>query len=169
VTLRSPADAYVRDGSHAGTNFGQTQDLQVKNVNAPGWSREAYLRFDLAGVPSADQINSAFVQVVGRQRDNVVSGVPVGLYAVSPAGWTESGLTWNNRPSPTGGPLMTANIITGELTYLFNVTEYLRQQKAAGATAVAFALRATEVSEGWASFYSDEAGSNRPELVINRF
>jgi hypothetical protein len=50
--------------------------------------------------------------------------------------------------------------------YEFDVTNYLKQQKAAGATFVAFALRAPTVSEGWAGFNSDEAASNRPELLV---
>jgi hypothetical protein len=169
VTLRSPADAYVRDGSFANTNFGQAVEMQVKNVTAPGWSREAYLRFDLTGVASADRITSAFVRVFGRQLDQFETTVKVGIYPVSPAGWTESGLTWNNRPAPTAAPLMIGDVAGGSYSlYQFNVTEYLRQQKAAGATSVAFALRAPIVSEGWAGFVSDEASAQRPELHVEQ-
>ena len=46
-TLRAAEDAYVRDGSHAGTNFGDAAQLQVKKGDV-GWNRDAYLRFDLS-------------------------------------------------------------------------------------------------------------------------
>jgi hypothetical protein len=50
----------------------------------------------------------------------------------------------------------------------FDVTQYVKQQKAAGATSVAFALRAPTVSEGWAVFFSDEAANSQPELVVEQ-
>src|SRR5206468_1961969 len=45
LTLVATADAYVRDGSYAAQNFGQGMSLEVKNVGAPGYSRESYLLF----------------------------------------------------------------------------------------------------------------------------
>jgi endoglucanase len=169
VTLRSPADAYVRDGSFAGTNFGQAADLQVKNVTALGYSRESYLRFDLTGVGSADQITSAQVRVFGRKLDTIVSAVTVGLYAVSPQGWTEPGVTWDTRPAAGAAPLATTTL-TGSAgaVRVFDVTAYLKQQKAAGATSVAFALRAASAGEGWVGFNSDEASANPPQLVVGQ-
>ena len=167
VTLRSPADGYVRDGSHANTNFGQAGDLQVKNVTAPGWSREGYVRFDLTGVSSADQITSAQVRLFGRKLDTVASSVTVGLYAVTAQNWTESGLTWNTRPAAAATPVATKTLTsTTAAWHVFDVTGFLKQQKAAGAVSVAFALRAPTVSEGWAGFNSDEAPGNRPELLV---
>jgi hypothetical protein len=78
-------------------------------------------------------------------------------------------LNWNTRPAAGATPLVTASVsgTTGRW-YEFDITSYLRQQKAAGATVVAFALRATTVSEGWCGFTSDEAASNRPELMVSQ-
>jgi hypothetical protein len=90
---------------------------------------------------------------------------------VNPGGWTESSLTWDNRPA--GGTLLTTQtIVNGPRSYTFDVTDYVRQQKAAGATLVEFAIRAPTVSEGWVAFHSDESGQvgtsgiHRPELVV---
>ena len=49
VTLAPVADAYVRDGSYARTNFGSAAQLQLKQAGA-GWYREGVLRFDLSRV-----------------------------------------------------------------------------------------------------------------------
>jgi hyaluronate lyase len=168
VTLRSPADAYVRDGSHSDTNFGQAGDLQVKTVSAPGWSRESYVRFDLAGVNFSEGIDSATLRLFGSKRDTIEPSVTVSVYGLADQGWTEPGLTWDTRPAAGAAPVASRVITSGTATYHeFDVTEYLRQQQAAGATSVAFALRAPTVSEGWAVFNSDEAASNRPELVVD--
>jgi rhamnogalacturonyl hydrolase YesR len=157
----------VRDGSHSGSNFAQAGDLQVKQVAAPGYTRESYLRFDLTGVGSADQISSAVVRLFGRKLDAVAPRVTVGLYPVSNAAWSEPGLTWNTRPAAGAAPVATVAISsTAGAVHTFDVSQYLKQQKAAGATAVAFALKATTAGEGWAGFNSDEAPSNRPALVV---
>ena len=49
VTLRAPADAYVRDGSYAGTNFGGSAELVAKKSTNAGNSREVYIKFDTTG------------------------------------------------------------------------------------------------------------------------
>jgi hypothetical protein len=48
----------------------------------------------------------------------------------------------------------------------YDVTAYLKQQKAAGAAAAGFALNATAFTTSWAAFASDQAMANRPELVV---
>jgi uncharacterized delta-60 repeat protein len=171
LSVRAAADNHVRDGSFAGTNFGSSTTMEVKRVNAPGYSREAYLRFDLTGVSSAEAITSAKVRLFGRMLNTAAPSVEVELYPVAEAKahWTESGLTWNNRPQSAAVPLSTV-IVAGTTArhYEFDVTNYLREQKAAGATAAAFAVKATTVGEGWAGFTSDEASANRPELRVAR-
>ena len=52
--------------------------------------------------------------------------------------------------------------------YEFDVTSYLRQQQAAGATAVSFMLAGRRSSQGYASFNSDEAAANGPQLVVTQ-
>jgi hypothetical protein len=166
LTVRAGADAYVRDGSYAAQNFGGSAVLEVKKVSAPGWSRESFVQFDLFQVASAEAITSAKLRLFGKLLNTAAPSAPVGLFAAD-ASWTESGLTWNTRPVTAAAPVATATVTgTAGQWYEFDVTSYLKEQKAAGATAVAFALRATTVSEGWAGFNSDEAADNRPELVV---
>jgi hyaluronate lyase len=141
--------------------------MEVKWVGAPGYSRETYLSFDLTGVGPDSGISSAKVRLFGRKLDTVVPSMTVGLYAVSSTSWDESTLTWNTRPAAAGSPLATRTIAgSAGAWYEFDITNFLKQQKAAGATSVAFAVRAEAISEGWAGFVSDEAAANRPELVV---
>jgi hypothetical protein len=169
VILRAAADNHVRDGSYATTNFGSSTNMEVKWVGAPGYSRETYLSFDLTGVGPDTGITSATVRLFGRKLDTVVPSMTVGLHAVSGAGWDESALTWNTRPVAANSPLATRTIAgTAGAWYEFDITNFLKQQKAAGATSVAFAVRAPAIGEGWAGFASDEAASNRPELVVDQ-
>ena len=125
------------------------------------------IRFDLSGVGPDTAISSAKVRLFGRKLDTVVPSMIVGLHAVAGPAWGESTLTWNTRPAAAGSPLSTRTIAgTAGAWYEFDITNFLKQQKAAGATAVAFAVRAQSVGEGWAGFVSDEASANRPELVV---
>ena len=48
------------------------------------------------------------------------------------------------------------------------MTSYLRQQRAAGAAAVSFALAGTAASQGYASLNSDEAAADGPKLVVTQ-
>ncbi|MDQ0872413.1 hyaluronate lyase [Paenibacillus sp. V4I3] len=93
-TLLSPnADAYVRDGSYADTNYGTVQSLVTKKSTA-GYNRYSYLRFDLSSVSGA--VSSAKIRLI-----------PVGVGSASTTNqaelvsddtWIESSITWNNKP-----------------------------------------------------------------------
>ena len=71
----------------------------MKNVGAPGYSRESYLLFDLSQVGSAANITSAKVRLFGNLLNTLASSAAIGLYPVADATWTENGLTWNNKPA----------------------------------------------------------------------
>ncbi|HTK78127.1 MAG TPA: DNRLRE domain-containing protein, partial [Gemmataceae bacterium] len=169
VSVRPAADSYVRDGTYSGQNYGQAGAMELKNVGTADFDRQAYLRFDLNGIGAADDITSAKVRLNGRLLNTAVSGMPVGLYAVASTSWSESGLTWSNKPAAGATALATKTVSgTTGTWYEFDVTSYLRQQRSAGATAVSFALAGTTASQGYASFNSDEAAANGPQLVVTQ-
>jgi rhamnogalacturonyl hydrolase YesR len=169
VTVRAPADGYVRDGTYAAQNFAQAAVLEVKKVSAPGYSRESFLRFDLSQFGTASDIASAKVRLFGKLLSNAASSMTAGLYPVASATWSESGLTWNNRPAAGTAAVGTATVTgTTGRWYEFDLTSYLKQQKTAGAAAVAFALKGTALGQGWAGFNSDEAAASQPQLVVTQ-
>ena len=86
------------------------------------------------------------------------ASLPVGIFSVAGTTWSENAITSNTAPAAGATPLATKTVTgTTGTWYEFDVTNYLKQQKAAGATAVAFALKATVTSEGFVGFNSDEA------------
>ena len=66
-TLTASADAYVRDGGDAGTNFGTATELVVKK-SGTGFNREAYVRFDLSAL--AGNVTGARLRVNGKLQNN---------------------------------------------------------------------------------------------------
>jgi hypothetical protein len=164
VALRAAADAYVRDGAYAAQNFGGATALLVKRSRNLGNSRETYLRFGLAGV---GDVTGGTLRLFGRSNASTES-VGVALHAVSNTGWSETGLTWNGKPASGTSPLAGTTVAgTTGRWYEFDVGTYLQQQRAAGATAVAFALKPTATTDAQASFASDENAVDRPQLVVH--
>ena len=169
VTLADAADAHVRDGSYATQNFGQATTLEVKNSAVSGYRRQAFVRFDLTGVGSATDITSAKVRLFGNILSTEAASLPVGIYSVANTTWGENAITSNTAPA-AGAAALTTRTVSGTTGtwYEFDVTNYLKQQKAGGATAVAFALKGTITSEGFVGFNSDEAMSNKPQLLVQQ-
>ncbi|HSV14208.1 MAG TPA: DNRLRE domain-containing protein, partial [Tepidisphaeraceae bacterium] len=96
--LTPVADAYVRDGSSANTNFGSATDLETKKDSAAnsGNNRDGYLKFDLTSIATAPA--GATVRLMPIQ---VGAQLPETADFVTTDSWTESGITWNNKPANT--------------------------------------------------------------------
>ena len=157
------ADTYVHDGSPT-SNFGRSSVLDVKTSSA-GLNRDAYFKFDLAALgtepPSTLKLRfNANLSDRGR--------VATGVFAVSDVGWTETGMTWNNRPAL--GQLLggTTVVSTGALWYEVDVTDYVKAQWAAGKRVVTLALHNPLSSGPKIRVNSREAATARPELVVIR-
>jgi hypothetical protein len=164
VQLRATDDGYARDGSYANTNFGSATQLQLKQ-DAAGYARESFLRFDLTSLAA---ITSAKLRLFGRMDNGVTPSVGFNVYAASPTkAWNESTLTWNNRPTAASSTMIAKATVSGTTGkwYELDLTAFLKQQLAAGATSVTLVLKAAGPSNGPIVFDSDE-GANRPELVI---
>jgi glucose/arabinose dehydrogenase len=167
VALRAAADAYVRNGSYANTNYGSSSQLVVKKGSS-GWERRAYLKFNVGSLSSA-ALTSVKLRLWGDLHASTETNVPLALYSVADTSWTEGGLKYSNRPPGGSSPLATTRIVDQtNRWYEFDVTGYVRQQRAAGKTVVAFQLLATTVTSAYARFNADEASSNRPQLLATQ-
>lgn len=164
-TLIPIADSYVRDGAGSGTNYGRTSDLLVRSSPPGGLNRLAHYRFDLTALGAAASVK---LRLYGRlisttPRDSVITGI----YGAADAPWTESGLTWSNRPVSGQTALATQKVTAGAARwYEWDVTEYLRAQQAAGKSTVTLVVKNVTLSKASAAFRSKEASSYRPELVV---
>jgi len=94
AALLPEADAYVRDGSYAGTNYGNDASLVVKQDGA-GYSRQSYLKFDLSSVTSPVQQAKLSLTSLGTR----VADMTHQALLVSNHSWMESTLNWNNKPA----------------------------------------------------------------------
>lgn len=161
-------DAYVRDGTNAGTTFGTTDStLLITKVSPAGQlnnAREAYLRFNLTGLSGT--VTSVQLRVYGKIDGTSVASVPVGVFAVSNAAWTENALTWNNKPA-SGTALDTATATNAAYTYhTWDITSYVQGELAAGRTNIALVMKSLQAHDPRIFWNSSEFGSNPPQLVV---
>jgi uncharacterized delta-60 repeat protein len=166
VTIGNTIGAYVRNGSFAGTNYGNDGQLIVKRSATSGNTRESYLRFDLSTLPTDPAaIIGVKLRVWGRQ-SATGTGVNVAAYSISNTSWSETGITWNNKPA-AGATAIQTRTITGTTGtwYEWDVTNLVKQARQNGQSLVTLALRATNTTDPQALFNSDDATSNKPELV----
>ncbi|WP_115788316.1 DUF7594 domain-containing protein [Arthrobacter silvisoli] len=153
VTLAATADSYV-SSAPPGTNFGTSATLGVDNSPV----EVTYLKFDLS--PYAGRtLESATLQLsVGANASTGKQNVKL----VADDSWTESGITYNNRPAPgtgigTLGPTKVNTVYSIPLT-VSSLTGELGQQ---------LSLGLDSSSSDAVDLHSKEAGSTlAPKLVL---
>lgn len=128
------------------TNYGTGTRLDVDN---PG--EESYLRFTVSGVTGTVQN--------ARLRLWVTNGSSNGpsLYRAG-SGWTETGITWNNRPGATSGAVGNLGAVTASTWAEIDITAQITGN---GTYDFVFMPDSTD----GVSFYSRE-GSTKPQLVL---
>jgi hypothetical protein len=161
-TLTPVADAYVRDGSSAGRNFGGDPTLQVKNSSSAGNNRRAFLRFDLSGVTGA--VTSATLRLFGKSGGGTSNE---SAFAVTDDSWTETGITYANQPPR--GPRQGGSVPIGPTAqyYRFDVTSFVAARKRAGANVVSLTVAMDNpTSKSPDSFNSRDSNTSKPQLVV---
>jgi Domain of unknown function (DUF5060)/Putative collagen-binding domain of a collagenase len=160
--LAPTADAYVRDGTYANTNFGTSTAVLIKSA-APDYARQSYLKFNVSNISN---IVSAKLRLYGRLSDTSSSNISASVYAVSGT-WTEIGITWNNRPASASTALSTVKISDNvDRWYEWDVTDFIKNERLAGHNIVSLVLKNVQLSSAYTSLNSREAASNRPQLVV---
>ncbi len=166
ATLTPTADAYVR-ASKGNSNFGTATTVTVQQGSSNSNRRWTYMKFDLTSVPT---ITNAKVRVFGAVSATTSATVQTAVHAVSNTAWTETGLTWNNKPASGTTALATATIVSNSTTarwYELDVTAYLQAEKAAGRNVVTLAFKNLANSSPYVSLTSKEgAAANRPLVLV---
>ena len=161
--LRAAADTYVRNGTYATQNFGTSGQLQVKS-GSTGYTRESYLRFNLTNVP----VNSAKLRLFGALDNTQAASAGFTIYNASNTTWSEGSVTFNSKLTSAttvrGGGTVAG--ITGKW-YEIDLTTFLKAEKTAGRNVVTLVIKASAASPSTILFNSDEATTNRPELVLS--
>jgi hyaluronate lyase len=157
VNLTPVADSYVYDKADSvDSNFGTQDKIIVKKAGA-GFNRETFLRFDVP--PGSGVLLGATMKLY-----SLVATTP-GIHAVAKVDdntWTETGITWNNRPA-AGSPIST-------WTPVLNTTSSTDVTSAIPPSGVvSFKVHATtETSNGIVNYASREnaTAANRPQLSL---
>jgi hypothetical protein len=158
------ADTYVRAGQYADTNFGRATELIAKFSTDGQYQRQAFLKLDISEVQSTT--TSVVLRLAAKLSDTRAASVTVNFYAGTNTSWSETGITWNNKPSvPTNtGASVVASGTTPQWRTI-DLTTFIKQQRALGVTTITIGLISPVDTLPYASFGSRES-STRPELII---
>ncbi|MEU5948020.1 DNRLRE domain-containing protein [Micromonospora sp. NPDC047465] len=113
-------DAHVRSGTYSDTNFGSTTRLEVKdapNAADPNVDRLTYLK---ANLPDT-QASSARLWLHVSSVAPGTGPVPIAVRVLTADSWSESTITWNNRPT-AGATLLGTLQVTTPGWYAIDVT-----------------------------------------------
>jgi Calcineurin-like phosphoesterase len=146
--LNPVADSYVQADLPT-SNFGTAAALKVDGSPAT----VSYLKFDVQGITGAPAKATLKVFVP------VSTSTPINVRSVADSTWTETGLTYNNRPATGATAIASPVPIAANTTLSFDVTSLV-----AGAGPVSFALDTTSSTSK--SLPSREATADQPQLVI---
>jgi len=154
LTFLASADARVQEANPT-TNYGASTTLRADGGVDP--DVDSYLMFPVTGV--SGPVTAAKLRIHTTSSTTSASGNGPAAYGTT-TGWTETGITWNNRTARTTGALEDKGAIAADTWVEYNVT-------AAGITGngtYAFVV-ATSSNDG-TDFYSRQATTFRPELVL---
>lgn len=148
-TFIAVADSRVREAA-ASTNYGTSTTLEVDGGSDS--DIDTYLRFTVSGMSGPIGKAELWVYVVNGSADGPA------VYT-SPSGWTETGITWTNRPGRSTHPLDDKGRLSNSQWVVYNVTPVVT-----GNGTYTFVL-ATGSSDGITA-RSREYTTNQPKLVI---
>ena len=153
VTFAPEADARV-DAAQPDVNFGT--DTQLRTDAAPGSqeTEQSFLRFQVAGI--SGRVTQAKLRL--RSITNTSNGPAV---RGTTTAWSETGITWSNRPAPTTGVVSDAGAIATNAWQEWDVTPLL-------AADGALSLHLSQPGTDGIYFHSRESAStgSRPQLVV---
>ena len=156
TNLTPVADTYVNGGAST-TNYGTTTSMITKTSST---DRYAYLKFDLSGVSGS--ITSAKLKLFTK---SLSSASTRSVYALSNDSWSETDITWNNKPS-YGSELSNLNITSNGAYVEWDITSYINSEYTGDKTASLCVNDPVSNNDTGIDFYSKENGSNTPVLTI---
>ena len=149
TTLNPVADSYVQ-ADLPGSNFGTATSVKVDGSPVT----VSYLKFDVQGITGAPAKATLKVFVP------VSTSTPINVRSVADSTWTETGLTFANRPATGASAIASPAPIAANTTLSFDVTSLIT-----GAGTVSFAVDTTSSTSK--SLPSREATANQPQLVVD--
>ena len=160
TNLTAAADAFVRDGTYAGTNFGTETNLAVKLGLVAGVTRESFLRFDLTTL--AGGIATANLQLF--PFDASSPGTHAVAFVTNDV-WAETALNWSNKPA--SAPLVATWTPQAGVAVLAPVTAPAQAALASDRQLSLRVFATNTTSDGLVNYGSREAAASaRPQLIV---
>lgn len=159
TTLNAVADAYVRDGSSATTNFAGSPTLAVKS-DVTGNNQNAYLKFDLSQIKGTVLQATLYLTPVTTGQSKITNSANF----VTDNSWTAGGTNWSNQPA-TSGTMSTGISYAPNILTNFDTSAYAAAGKL-------FSLQIgpdTPTGSGTEVDYASQENSTaayRPQLVV---
>ena len=155
------ADAQVRKGSGAANNFGASETLRVRK-HFTNNTYESYLKFEPGSIPGV--IDKATLRLKVKRKDGDREHV---VRYVNDDSWTESAITWNNKPG-VGVALDTVSVPTAGEWIAFDVTsQVIEELSTDGVISLRLETAGSSTQGPVIEYFSKEAGdSNAPQLEI---
>ncbi len=165
VTLSPVADAQVRGGIYANTNYGTDVEMITTNTGNPDYNYDAYLRFDLTSL--AANSSSIKLKMYGRMASTNTPGITAQLLNVPSQSWGENTITYANKPAPQTTVLAAVTVASNvNAFYEWDITSHINALKASGATSVSLVIKnATFTNSNRIIWRSRENASNAPQLI----
>lgn len=160
AVLQPIDDAMVYLGN-AANNYGSDVKLQVKKTPGSSITRNAYLKFDLAGITTS-QVGKAILRLYCNNKAFDTVQTIIGVFSAG-NNWVETNINWNNAPAFDAN-LSTTVILSKSNYYEWDVTNYIRQSLSAG-TFASVGVADVQGTNNLIEFSSKEA-ANKPQLVI---
>ena len=151
------ADAYVRAGQYAATNFGSAAELVAKFSTDPQYRRESFMKFDIGAVQAGDVVR---LRVFGRLSDLRETRVVIAVTQATDTNWSENAITFNNRPASgtTEWGRVDVRSTTGRW-YEVDLTQRVQTERAAGRQFITLVLKKSVDTLPFAAFGSRESGN----------
>ncbi len=158
TTFMAQADAHVRQNAPT-VNYSATTYLRTGRILAPSDAYQTLIHYDLSSLPANAVIVTATLELY-----SPVSSTPnLRAYAALGA-WTETGVTWNTKPTYSADyGAQTAN---GLGWHKWNVTSLVQQWTAGTRTNYGFLLAQAGTTYGTLDYNSRTAASNFPRLTV---
>jgi len=147
------ADAYVRSGSQAATNFGNATTLLADGDDG-GSIMHIYVRFSIGNVGT---ISSAKLRLFATDPTSQTYVVR----KVSSNSWGETTITWNNKPAPDAGQITSFSSVADNTWVEIDFTGVAQPN-----STLSIVIEPSGATNG-VDFNSRNATSNQPQVVID--
>lgn len=158
-TVPASEDTYVNAGA-PNTNYGTSGSLSVRGTSAYA----TYLRFTVPPAPAGTVLKSARLSVKTSTQTGAGSADSQSVVPVTGA-WTESALTYSNRPAAGSGTLGTLSGATDGST-VYSVPLDTAALSSAPGSSYALALTSTGTDPLWLWSREATASEGTPQLVL---